>query len=67
MFSRSLATLSAIFTLATGVVSTAAPSKARAEMRPQIVASEGSFIAEPDMSEGFIMGDGRICNPRWGC
>jgi hypothetical protein len=53
MFSRSLATLSAIFTLATGVALTAAPSDARAEMRPQIVASDGSFEIK-DFSFGLL-------------
>jgi hypothetical protein len=43
MFSRSLATLSAIFALATGVALTAAPSNARAELTPPIVPSERAF------------------------
>jgi hypothetical protein len=40
-FSRSLAGLSAIAALTTGIALTAAPSTARAETRPQIVMSDG--------------------------
>jgi hypothetical protein len=52
-FSRSLATLSAIFALTTGVALTAAPSTARAEMKPQIVASGGAFDIQ-DFSFGLL-------------
>jgi hypothetical protein len=50
---RSLVTLSAIFTLSTGVALTAAPSTARAETKPQITTGEGTFIIK-DFDKGSM-------------
>ena len=46
-FSRSLAALSTIVTLATGVALTAAPSTARAETGSQIIMSDGNISCPP--------------------
>ena len=47
IFSRSFAALAAIFTLATGLALTAAPSTARAETVNQIVMSDGNIDCPP--------------------
>ena len=47
IFSRSLAALPAIVTLATGVALTAAPSTARAETGNQIIMSDGNIDCPP--------------------
>ena len=47
IFSRPLATLSAIVTLATGVALIAAPSTARAETGNQIIMSDGNIDCPP--------------------
>lgn len=64
---RLTAHAAAIGTFGLAAASTAFASPAAAAAVTPVSQPELNAAPTAPSPQGFIMGDGRICNPRWGC
>ena len=60
-------TLTILATAIAALAVTAAPASAGLLSSPLGISGAAGTPSGGEVVPGFIMSDGRICNPRWGC
>ena len=63
---RATATIAAAFLATVALAGPAAAATAPVSNAPSPYVPGHGSASDPS-AQGFIMSDGRICNPRWGC